>query len=114
MRAIMSLSKSRNRRAFENIARFCLRPAYGAGGQLKNGVRGETGRQAPWWHTAPHLSYAHASVQIHEINRESHPESMDGFARNDPQTFSSGELVAPQQTLSALRSIIGHFHAGRE
>jgi hypothetical protein len=39
---------------------------------------------------------------------------MDGFAGNDPQTFSSGELVAPQQTLSALRSIIGHFHAGRE
>ena len=55
------------------------------------------------------LHDAISSVKIDKINGELHSESVDGFARHDPQTLAVQEPRASQQALSSPRAAISNL-----
>jgi hypothetical protein len=71
----------------------------------------EAGRQPPRRDLAHELPDSLLAVQVNQIDGEAHPEGVYGFTRDDPQTFPGGETLTPQQSLIALWTAIGYFHA---
>jgi hypothetical protein len=59
----------------------------------------------------PDLFHSLIAIQVDKINRKLHPNGMDGFAGDDPQTFAGSESRSTQQTFSARSSIVGHVDA---
>ena len=74
----------------------------------------ETGRQPPRRHFAHKLPDSLLAVEIDEVDGEAHPEGVYGFAGHDPQPLPASETLAPKQTLIALWTAIGYFHASSE
>jgi hypothetical protein len=62
----------------------------------------------------PDFFHSLVPVQINQVDRELHAEGMNRFAGNDPQSFSGGEHLATQQTLSTLGAVIGHVYTMRK
>jgi hypothetical protein len=82
--------------------------------KLDDGVRGEAGGHAPWAHLASGLDNSMFAIKIDEIDSEPHPERMHSFARNDPETFSVGQLFAAEQPPAAIASITCELDPVRE
>src|SRR4030088_1029290 len=83
-------------------------------GKLQHGVRRKTRRQPPGGYPAPDLFHLLVAVQVDKVNREPHPERMDGFAGNNPDTLSRNETAPPQQTFSPRGTVARHLDRGAE
>jgi hypothetical protein len=71
-------------------------------------------REAPFRHRAPDLDDLPLAIQEHNVNREFHPDGVDAFARNNPQTFSRIQPRTPQQASITGGGGVGYVGTVRE
>lgn len=54
------------------------------------------------------------TIEIHQIDRKSHPEGVHRFTGYDPEPFSAGQALSPQQPLASARPIAGELNPVRD
>jgi len=71
-------------------------------------------REAPFRHRAPDFENLPLAIQEHDIDWEFHPNSVDAFARNDPQAFSRIQSRMLQQAAITGGGGVGDVGTVRE
>lgn len=99
---------------FEIVSRPGLCSADRTGGELDDGVRGQTGRKPPGRHCAPNLLHSPLSIQVDKVNREPHAKGVHRLAGDDPQTFPSRKTITSEQPFPARCTMIRHLDRGSE
>ena len=72
-------------------------------------MRRKTGGDSPGTHSASNFFHFVFAIEINQVNRETHEESVDRFAGNNPKTFARTEPISAEQSFGALRSTGGNF-----
>ena len=54
------------------------------------------------------------TVQINKVNWKLHPEGVDAFTRDDPQTFSRRKHLSIEKAFSTFSSLVSYINAVRE
>ena len=70
--------------------------------------------EAPFLHRTPDLDDLPLPIQEHDVDWKFHPNGVDAFARNDPETFSRVQSGALQQAAVTSSGGIGYVGAVRE
>ena len=96
------------------IARCGLRLAGRAGGKFENGVSSQTDGQPPRQNAVPDLYHSMTTIEIDQIDGKAHPEGVNRFAGNDPETFPLIQAFTPQKTPAAGVVISGELDKIRE
>jgi hypothetical protein len=100
------------RHEFQRVSALSLSLADRAWRKFNDGVCGQTARETPGRHCVANFLDAVIAIQINQVDWKSHGEGVNSFTRDDPKTFSGSERLSAQQTLIALWSAVGDFHAG--
>jgi hypothetical protein len=86
-----------------------IRPGLlnGAWGKFEHGVRGNACRQPPRIYVTSNLSYAKITVEVDQIDGETHANRMHGLARQNPKPFPGQQGITSQQSFPACRTVVG-------
>ena len=70
-------------------------------------MRSQADRHTPWCDIRNNLAHHVLLIDVNEVDRELHEESVDAFAGNDPETFSGAELFVFQEADRSLLTGLG-------
>ena len=90
---------------------LCPRFTDDAGREFEHRVGAQTGGNPPGSYGIPDLFNAQRAIHVDEIERESHPEGMNGLAWDDPKAAAGRECVAPEEPFGTLRTGTGNLKA---
>jgi hypothetical protein len=93
-----------------------LRAGFGevSRGQFQHGVRAQAEGDTPADHVGADLQHFALLAEEHNVDGELHEESVDAFARDDPQAFAGSESCVLEETRAAGGAGVGNIGAIRQ